>query len=493
MRYRMKLFILVIALVVISNSLLAWTSYRQCDTLLQAEIHRKARSIAATTAALLDPATASAIRQRSDESRPEYTRLQTQLRRVRDLNRRKDVWVERIFMLVPAPENPRVVEYGADAEERFEYTRHPGDIYMRNGQPVTIGLAGIDKLSENLESFQAGYLSSFAAVADRSGALVAMVGVTLVPAPHSTLQNLGPAILAPFAVTLALTILVAAILARGVTRPLHALQQSIESVGKGDFSAAISVPEGVRGEFGRMAAAISAMAIGLRERDKIKRAFSGYISRQVLDAIMAAGELSALKGERRRVTVMFSDIRGFTTMAEAMRPERVVELLSEYFDRMVEVILHHQGIIDKFLGDGMMVIFGAPLDDPYQEEHAVAAAIEMQQQLAALCRKWEAEGQPAIRMGIGINSGAAVVGNIGSDQRMEYTAIGDTVNLAARLESASKDLGVDIVVSEHTYDAIRSLYRWKSEGEVTVKGRTEPVRTYSIQGIDEKPSREIAG
>jgi adenylate cyclase len=487
MTYRMKLFILVITLIVISNSLLAWANYRQCDAMLQAEIHRKARSIAATTAALLDPATVGVIRQRSDESRPEYVRLQAQLRRVRDLNRRKDVWTERIFMLVPAPQNPGVVEYGADAEERFEYARHPGDIYTRNGQPVTIGLKGIDKLSENLDSFQAGYLSSFAPLKDPSGALVAMVGVTLVPAPHSILPNLGPAMMAPFTATLVLAILVAAILARGVTRPLYALQQSIESVGKGEFSTAVSVADGMTGEFGQMAAAISAMAVGLRERDKIKRAFSGYISRQVLDALMAAGELSTLKGERRRITVMFSDIRGFTAMAEGMRPEQVVELLSEYFDRMVEVILHYQGTIDKFLGDGMMVIFGAPLDDPYQEEHAVAAAVEMQKELTALCKKWEAEGRPAIRMGIGINSGAAVVGNIGSDQRMEYTAIGDAVNLAARLESASKDLGAGIVVSEHTYDAVRSLYRWKSEGEVTVKGRTEPVRAYSVEGIDENP------
>jgi adenylate cyclase len=236
------------------------------------------------------------------------------------------------------------------------------------------------------------------------------------------------------------------------------------------------------GEFEQMAETIRTMAKGVRERDTIKQAFSGYLSRQVLDTFMAKGDLSALQGERRRITVMFTDIRGFTTIAERMAPEEVVTLLGQYFERMVEVVMRHQGTIDKFLGDGMMVIFGAPLDDPYQEEHAVAAAIEMQSQLAELSKKWEAEGRPVVRMGVGINSGAAIVGNIGSDQRMEYTAIGDTVNLASRLETASKDLGVDIVVSEHTYDAIRPLFRWKSAGEVTVRGRTEPVRAYSVEG-----------
>jgi adenylate cyclase len=148
------------------------------------------------------------------------------------------------------------------------------------------------------------------------------------------------------------------------------------------------------------------------------------------------------------------------------------------------VILRHSGTIDKFLGDGMMVIFGAPLDDQYQEEHAVKAALEMQEELRKLCRKWESEGRRSIHMGIGINSGAAVVGNIGSEEHMEYTAIGDTVNLASRLESASKDLGLDIVVSEHTYHAVRPLFRWKFAGEVLVRGRTEPVRAYALEELD---------
>lgn len=181
MTYRLKVFSLLIALVVISSAILALVNYRECNSMLKVEIHRKARSIAATAAALLDPGLVGAIRQRGDESRPEYAQLLAKLRKIRDYNRRRDVWTQQIFTLVPALQNPQVVEYGADAEERFEYAHHPGDIYTLDGKPVTIGLDGINKLAENLGSFQAGYGSSFSPIKDTSGKLIAVVGVTLVP------------------------------------------------------------------------------------------------------------------------------------------------------------------------------------------------------------------------------------------------------------------------------------------------------------------------
>jgi adenylate cyclase len=481
MTYRVKLLTLLIGLVIISNGLLAGADYFQCKSTLEMEIHRKSRSIAATAAALLDPELVKSVRLRDDETTPGYAKLQAELRKVRDLNRREDTWLQSIFILKPARQDQRVVEYAVDAEENFEYAHRPGDIYRRAGQPVRIGLEGIEKLAERLHEYQAGYRSSFAPIRDETGALIAIVGVTTVTAPHSTILRLGPSTLIPLIITVALTIGFAYVLLRSVSRPLRSLRQLIEAVGKGDFSVATSPIPPLAGEFARVADSIKAMAAGLRERDTVKRAFSGYISRQVLDAIIAKGELPALKGERRRVTVLFSDIRGFTSMAEAMAPEEVVQLLDEFFDRMVDVILRHQGTIDKFLGDGMMVIFGAPLDDPYQEEHAVTTACEMQRELRGLCAKWQTEGRATLKMGVGINSGAAIVGNIGTAEHMEYTAIGDTVNLAARLESATKDLGFEIVVSEQTYSAVRPLFRWKSAGEITLRGRSEPVRAYTVE------------
>jgi adenylate cyclase len=481
MTYRAKLFMLLICLVVISNGLLASADYLECKSTLQTEIHRKSRAIAATVAALLDPKIVETIRHRDDENTPAYARLQSELRKVRDSNRNQDTWLERIFILMPAQQDSRIIEYAVDAEERFAYTHHPGDIYLRNGQPVDIGLEGVEQRAQNVKGFQAGYRSAFAPIRDQTGRLIAMVGVTTVPARYSTMYGLAPSIWGACVATLALAIVFAALLLRAVSGPLQTLRQLIESVGSGDFTVALSTSPSVTGEFARVADSIRAMAAGLRERDTIKRAFSGYISRQVLDTIIEKGELPALKGERRRVTVLFADIRGFTAMAEAMVPEEVVQLLGEFFDRMVEVILRHQGTIDKFLGDGMMVIFGAPLDDPYQEEHAVTAACEMQRELRALSAKWEAEGRATFKMGVGINSGAAIVGNIGSAEHMEYTAIGDTVNLAARLETATKELGLEIVASEHTYSAVRPLFHWKSAGEITLRGRSEPVRAYTVE------------
>jgi adenylate cyclase len=487
MTYRTKVATLLVGLVVVINGLLAVFTYRRCEALLEQEFHRKARSIVSTAAALLDPELVGAVRNREDEKQPAYARLKAELQKIRDFNRRKDVWIADLFTLIPAAQSPKYVEYGVDAEDRFAYQHHVGDVYMRGGQPLTIGLEGINRLSENLQDFQEGFQAAFAPIRDNSGKLVAMLGVRLSPAPYSVLNEIATAILAPFVITVALAFILAMLLARSVTRPLEVLRTQIEQIGKGEF-AAVEIPAKVSGEFSAMAAAIAAMARGLRERDTIKRAFSGYISRQVLETIIEKGELPELKGERRRITVLFADIRGFTTLSEGMTPEDVVEMLNKFFDRMVEVLTRHKGTIDKFLGDGIMVIFGAPLDDPYQEQHAVLAAIEMQKELHNLCNDWETNGRQPLKMGIGINSGIAVVGNIGSADHMEYTAVGDTVNLAARLESATKDLGIEIAVCEQTYAAIRPLFQWKPAGTITVRGRTESVRAYSVEGTNGRSS-----
>jgi adenylate cyclase len=186
-----------------------------------------------------------------------------------------------------------------------------------------------------------------------------------------------------------------------------------------------------------------------------------------------------LRGDRRRISVLFSDIRGFSKISEHLAPEKVVQLLNEYFELMVEVVFRNQGTLDKFMGDGLMAIFGAPENDPYQEEHALKAAIEMQQELGKLQVRWEAEGIH-IRIGVGIHSGPAIVGTIGSSRRMEYTAIGDTVNVASRLQAATKELGANILTSEHTYYGAKGAFPFRNMGTIMVRGREEPLTVYAL-------------
>jgi adenylate cyclase len=266
-------------------------------------------------------------------------------------------------------------------------------------------------------------------------------------------------------------------LSHRVSKPLKELHTAVEAIGNGNFDTRLEISS--RDEFGSVAKAINAMAAGLSERDRVKTAFARYVSHQVMDSILDS-KVDKLSGDRRRITVLFSDIRGFTTISEGLAPEKVVQLLNEYFEKMVEVVFRNKGTLDTFIGDGMMVIFGAPEDDEYQEENALKAALEMQSELRSVTEKWRPDGLN-LRIGIGINSGPAIVGNIGSSRRMEYTAIGDTVNLASRLESATKELGVGILISEYTHNALRGSFRFKNMGAVQVKGRVDPVLAYSVE------------
>ena len=217
-----------------------------------------------------------------------------------------------------------------------------------------------------------------------------------------------------------------------------------------------------------------------REKRQVKKLFSRYVPKDVYDQLMADPTRAALGGRRRTMTVLFSDVRGFTAMSEKATPEEVVGQLNEYFSRMVQVLFAHRGTLDKFVGDMVMGLFGAPLDDPDHAEHAVQTAIAMSNALDALNREWGAAGRPQLDIGIGINSGEMIAGNIGSETIMSYTVIGDAVNLGARLESLNKEYGTRILVSEDTRQRLTTPVSARLIGEVTVKGRKQPVVVYEV-------------
>ena len=182
------------------------------------------------------------------------------------------------------------------------------------------------------------------------------------------------------------------------------------------------------------------------------------------------------------MTFMFSDIRGFTPISEKYKgnPEGLTKLINRFLTRMTDIIIKNGGTIDKFMGDCIMAFWNAPIDDPQHEENAVQAAIEMQEELELLNEELSKENLPNINIGIGINTGEALVGNMGSNQRFDYSVIGDAVNLASRLESSSKTLGKTLVIGEATVRAAKLNYNFDYVDEITVKGKTEAIKVYTI-------------
>lgn len=219
-----------------------------------------------------------------------------------------------------------------------------------------------------------------------------------------------------------------------------------------------------------------------RQTAMLRTTFGRYVSPQILQHILAHPEKVQLGGERRDLTILFSDIRGFTTISEASEPEQVVEMLNEYLTRMVEILLTHGGTLDKFIGDAVMGFWNAPAVDPDHPRHAVACALEMIEETARLRARWEQEGKPALRIGIGVNTGDAVVGNIGAEKVFGYTVIGDAVNLASRLEGKNKDYGTEIIVSEFTKARIGDAFELVYLDDVKVKGKEKAVRIYEVKG-----------
>jgi adenylate cyclase len=225
-----------------------------------------------------------------------------------------------------------------------------------------------------------------------------------------------------------------------------------------------------------------------RSRRQITEAFSKYLSPSLVEKLAKDPEKLKLGGEKRELTILFSDVRGFSTIAEAMKndPEQLTQLVNRLLTPLSNVILKHGGTIDKYIGDCVMAFWNAPLPDPRHAHNAVSAAVEMLQALAVLNFELRSEAERTgrvhqeLRIGIGINSGECVVGNMGSDRRFDYSALGDAVNLAARLEGASKDYGVPILLGETTAVQVRDDFELRELQSTTVKGRTELSRVFTL-------------
>jgi adenylate cyclase len=226
-----------------------------------------------------------------------------------------------------------------------------------------------------------------------------------------------------------------------------------------------------------------------RARD-IRKMFSSYVSKRIVDELIRDPSKAKLGGDRKEISVLFSDIRGFTSFSEKHRPEEVVTQLNEYLGAMTNIVFEYDGTLDKFVGDAVMAFWGAPLDQPDHAERACKCALGMIGKLQELQKKWESEGRYVIDIGVGINTGDMIVGNMGAEgKKMDFTVIGDNVNLGARLESLTRKYNNHIIISEFTYGRVKDIVKVNELGSVTVKGKEQPVVIYDLVGTKDENTK----
>lgn len=225
----------------------------------------------------------------------------------------------------------------------------------------------------------------------------------------------------------------------------------------------------------------------ISQEKRMKATLYRYMTPGVAEQVMALGDDALMIGERKEVSILFSDIRGYTSLTEKMEAAEVVGLLNNYFERMVDAVFAYKGTLDKFIGDALMAVFGAPLPVENHAWMAVQAALDMRKRLAEFNKNRQTVTQPPIRIGIGVSSGEVVSGNIGSQKRMDYTVIGDGVDISSRLEGATKEYGCDIILSEFTYQFCRERIWVRELDRICVKGKTKPIRIYELIGDCNQP------
>jgi class 3 adenylate cyclase len=283
------------------------------------------------------------------------------------------------------------------------------------------------------------------------------------------LADLVIIVLIATAVAATISLILTLLLASSISGPIVELREAAKRLGAGDFT--VRVPVVTTDETGDLARSFNEMAAGLEERERIREAFGTYVDREVAEHILKEG--TSLEGEEVELTMMFIDIRDFTGYAERAPAPDVVATLNRLWERIVPIVHEHGGHVDKFVGDGLLAVFGAPrrLDD--HADQALAAAVE-------IATGVETEFRAEVQIGIGLNSGTVVAGNVGGAGRLEFSVIGDSVNVAARVEAATRATGDTILVSEHTKELLRrDDVPITERPQVPLKGKREPVALYA--------------
>lgn len=273
---------------------------------------------------------------------------------------------------------------------------------------------------------------------------------------------------------------VSILVARSMARPLRSMAVAAGRVADGDLEVDLSHIR-TRDEIGQLAGAFTSMAAGLRERDRIRDTFGRYLTKEVVNKLLESKDGLKLGGEGREITMIMSDLRGFTALTSNMTPEEVISFLNRYLGKMVEILVEYRGIVDEIIGDGILAFFGAPESLEDHAARGVACALKMQAAMDEVNAAHEVEGLPRLEMGVAVNTGWVVVGNIGSEKRAKYGAVGSQVNFTGRMESYA--VGGQVLVSPSTYERLKNILDVRDVLHVEMKGVSGKVALYDVRGI----------
>ena len=277
---------------------------------------------------------------------------------------------------------------------------------------------------------------------------------------------------------LSLAVLIVYFFSKSLTSPVKNLVVATKMIENGEFN--INLKAKTKDEIGVLTNAFVEMGMGLEEKERMKDAFGRFVNQEIAE--MAMKNEIQLGGEIKQATIFFSDIRSFTAISEKLTPSEVVEFLNDYMTLMVECVNDNHGFVDKYIGDAIMAVWGTPISHGNDAENAINGALKMRTALIRFNLDRGSDKKPIIRIGCGLNTGDVLAGQIGSTERMEYTVIGDAVNLASRIEALNKPMGTDLLISQNTADVVEGIYDLVPMNKIKVKGKSEPQQIYAVLG-----------
>lgn len=459
-----------VSIVVVTALGLGTVTFLSARWQLRESLRQRLGDVAAAASFNIDPGEHELLREEGDMELPVYQKYREQFRRLKKSN--PDIGYLYTMRRTGEGDYVFVLDSG-ETEEEFSPL---GSVYEDFTPTLEASFSPPYQVRVETDFYtdQWGtWLSSFAPLMDQGGRLVGVLGLDMSAARVVEYETGFLSLIGGFCLGVSLLGALAGILfSRRLVRPLLSIAGDMEQIQKLDLAEEPPSPSRIR--------EVIFMTESLQNMKKGLRSFKKYVPADVVRQLISLRKEAALETEQRNLTVFFSDLENFTGFSELLPPEELAQVLAPYFQTMTATLQDHRATIDKFIGDSVMAFWNAP---EALEDHPVwacRAALACQRNLKVLAEKWKDRGLPPIRTRIGINTGPAVVGNIGYPERLNYTTLGDTVNLASRLESLNKYYGTGILLGEETWEAVRGTFKARMVDRVTVKGKTRAVGIYEL-------------